>query len=79
VIKHREFTGLDRAHNARLDDEIYAKRAKVETVFSVLKRRFGKTVRARSWFGQFREMLCRCVAYNVDRSLTAGNPPPSGV
>lgn len=79
VIKHREFTSLDRAHNARQDDELYAQRAKVETVFSVLKRRFGHTVRARSWFGQFREMLCRCVVYNVDRALNGGNPTPSSV
>lgn len=79
VIKHREFSSLDRAHNARLDDDLYAQRSQVETVFSVLKRRFGKTVRARTWFGQFREMLCRCVAYNVDRALNARNATPSGV
>ena len=79
VIEHREFTSPNRAHNARLDDDLYAQRAKVETVFSVLKRRFGQTVRARSWFGQFREMLCRCVVYNVDRALNGGNQTPSGV
>lgn len=79
MIKHREFTALDKAHNARLDDDLYAQRATVETVFSVLKRRFGKTVRARSWFGQFREMLCRCAVYNVDRALNGGNPTPSGI
>jgi IS5 family transposase len=79
VIKHREFSSFDRAHNARLDEDLYAQRSQVETVFSVLKRRFGKTVRARTWFGQFREMLCRCVAYNVDRALNGGNATPSGV
>jgi IS5 family transposase len=63
VIKHREFSSLDRAHNARLNEDIHAQRSQVEPVFSVLKRRFGKTVRARTWFAQFREMLCQCVAY----------------
>lgn len=79
LIKHREFTSLDKAHNARLDTQLYAQRSQVETVFSVLKRRFGDSVRARSWHGQFREMLCRCVAYNVDRALNGQNPTPSGV
>lgn len=80
VIKHREFDSLDRAHNARLDDdELYRQRSQAETVFSVLKRRFGNTVRDRTWFGQFREMLCWCVVYNVDRALNAGNLTPSGV
>jgi IS5 family transposase len=79
VIKHREFTSLDKAHNARLDDDLYAQRAKVETAFSVLKRRLRKTVRARSWSGQFREIPCRCVVYNVDRALNEENPTPSGV
>jgi len=37
VIKHREFTSLDRAHNARLNDQLYANRDTVEAVFSVLK------------------------------------------
>jgi len=43
VIKHREFSSLDRAHNARLDEDLYVQRSQVETVFSVLKRRFGET------------------------------------
>jgi IS5 family transposase len=33
VIKHRDFSSLDRAHNARLDDEIYGQRSVVESVF----------------------------------------------
>lgn len=62
-----------------MDDDLYAQRVKVETVFSVLQRRFGKTVRARSWFGQIREMLCRCVVYNVEWALYGEKPTPSGV
>jgi len=48
VIKHREFSSLNAAHNARLDDETYHRRSVVESVIRSLKRRFGDTLRART-------------------------------
>jgi len=36
VIKHREFPPLDRAHNARLDDEMLGQRALVESIFAAI-------------------------------------------
>jgi IS5 family transposase len=65
VIKHREFSSLDRAHNARLDDEIYGQRSVVESVFAAIKQRFGETLRARTWFGQFRELVHKAAVFNI--------------
>jgi IS5 family transposase len=41
LIKHREFTSLDKAHNPRLDEEMYGQRAMSESVFSMIKQRSG--------------------------------------
>jgi len=46
VIKHREFSPLDAADDARLDDETYHHRSVVESVIHSLKQRFGDTLRA---------------------------------
>jgi IS5 family transposase len=69
LIKHREFTPLDLAHNAKLDDERYGQRWMCETVFSVIKRSLGFAVRARTWYRQFRETMLTFAVYNVKRSL----------
>jgi IS5 family transposase len=53
VIKHREFYSLDAAHNARIDDKTYHRRSIVESIFFALRKRFGSTIKARTWFGQF--------------------------
>ncbi|MFW6436778.1 MAG: IS5 family transposase [Halococcoides sp.] len=70
VIKHRIFSSLDRAHNARLDDEVYGQRAVVESIFAAIKQRFGETLRARTWFGQFRELVLKAAAFNVISALS---------
>jgi IS5 family transposase len=70
VIKHREFGSLDRAHNARLDEEIYGRRAVVESVFAAIKQRFGDTLRARTWFGQFRELALKAAVHNLNSALS---------
>ncbi|GAB3680567.1 hypothetical protein GCM10028857_03460 [Salinarchaeum chitinilyticum] len=70
VIKHREFSSLDAAHNARLDDETYHRRSVVESVIRTLKRRFGDTLRARTWFGQFRELALKTAVKNIEAALS---------
>ncbi|ERJ06205.1 transposase IS4 family protein [Halorhabdus tiamatea SARL4B] len=70
VIKHREFSSLDRAHNARLDDEIYGQRVVVESIFAAVKQRFGGTLRARTWFGQFRELVLKAAVFNLCSTLS---------
>jgi len=46
VIKHRKFSSLEAAHNARLDDDTYHRRSVVESVIHSLKHYFGVTLRA---------------------------------
>jgi IS5 family transposase len=69
VIKHREFDSLDKAHNARLDDQVYHRRSVVETVFRVLKQRYGDRLRSRCWYRQFREFTLKWAVKNIDDSL----------
>jgi IS5 family transposase len=69
LIKHREFTSLHKAWNARLDSDLYHRRNMNETVNAALKQKFGAFVRSRRWWKQFRELVIKCVVYNVERSL----------
>jgi len=64
LIKHREFTPLQKAWNARLDADLYAQRSQSETVKSTLKRKCGAFVRSRSWWKQFRELTIACFVHN---------------
>jgi IS5 family transposase len=69
VIKHREFSSLHKAWNARLNSDLYGQRSQSETVNSTLKRKYGAFVRSRRWWKQFRELTIACLIHNVDRSL----------
>lgn len=66
VIKHREFSSLDMAHNARQNDDTYHRRSNVEAVVFALKQRYGNTLRARTWFGQFREIVLKAAVRNIE-------------
>lgn len=66
VIKHREFSPLDYGQNLLQDDDVYNQRAASETGFRILKRRFGDRLRARTWYGQFRELVLRCAVKNIE-------------
>jgi IS5 family transposase len=66
LIKHREFHPLDMAHNARHNDNIYHRRSVVEAVFFALKQRYGDTLRARTGFGQFRDLVLKAAVRNVE-------------
>ena len=74
VIRHREFVWEGIAENALMDDKIYHQRSNVETTFFALRQRFGGTLRARTWFGQFRELVLKCAVRNVELSVNASNP-----
>jgi hypothetical protein len=41
----------------------------VEAVFFGLKQRYGDTLRARTWVGQFRELVLKTTVRNVDLAL----------
>jgi IS5 family transposase len=61
----------DHAHNARLDEELYNMRWMTETCFSVVKRSHGATVRAQTWYREFRECVLMFAIYNVERASKA--------
>jgi IS5 family transposase len=69
VIKHREFSSLHKAWNARLDADLYGQRSQNETVNSRLKRKYGAFVRSRHWWKQFREIVVVCLTHNLDTAL----------
>jgi len=54
-------------YRVRIDDNRYNQRSMTETVNSPVKRSLGFTVRARSWFREFREIALMCVVYNIKR------------
>jgi IS5 family transposase len=51
------------------DESIYHQRSKAETVFSVIKRKYGSIVRGRSFVSQEKEIICKLLTYNLDRQI----------
>jgi IS5 family transposase len=70
VIKHREFGWTGVAHNALLDDTTYHQRSNIESTFFALRRRYGEVIRARTWYGQFRELVLTCAVRNIELRLS---------
>jgi IS5 family transposase len=68
LIKHREFTHLDKAHNSRMNDEDYNQRWMSETAFSSIKRTLDDGVRSRLWHREFREIILKAAVYNIKNS-----------
>ena len=60
-----EKTGVKLKFNKKL----YHQRSKVETVFSVIKRKYGSFVLSKSFETQKKELLFRIIAYNIDRKI----------
>ena len=69
LIKHREFTSLHEAHNARMDADLYGQRAISETVNSSIKQRYGSALTATTWYGEFRELVIKCIVHNLRRAV----------
>ena len=69
LIKHCVRAPYDHAHNARIDEDLYAQRSMTETVNSAVKRSLGYAVRARTWFREFREIPLMCIVYNIKRFI----------
>ena len=51
------------------DHAIYGRRNMAETAFSILKRRFGETIFARSYRQQVKEITLKCIIFSLDRFL----------
>ena len=52
------------------DPEKYHQRNKVETVFSVLKRKFGESLEARKYRLQVKEIKIKVILYNLSRMIS---------
>ena len=72
-IPYRRISGATYTDNGTTKiickDSIYHQRSKVETVFSVIKRKYGSFVLSREFESQKRELLIRMIAYNIDRNV----------
>lgn len=73
-IPFRSISGRDgfvnRTASYFFDQEIYNQRSKVETVFSSIKRKYGSNLRSKKYSTQRVEVICKIIAYNVDRLIT---------
>jgi IS5 family transposase len=74
LIKHREFSSLHNAWNARLDADLYGKRSQNKTVNSRLKQNYGAFVRSRHWWRQFRELVVCCLIVITSSLYHRGDP-----
>jgi len=72
-IAYRKLSGITYTDNGTkkviCNNQIYHQRSKVETVFSVIKRKYGSQILSKSFETQKRELLIRLIAYNIDRKL----------
>jgi len=71
-IPYRKLTGRNYERLGvplKFDEKIYHQRSKVETVFSVIKRKYGSMIKSRSFETQKKEIICRLIAYNIDRQI----------
>lgn len=53
----------------QFDKKEYHQRSKIETIFSSVKRKYGSNLRAKDFYSQKKEVLCKLIAYNIDRTI----------
>lgn len=68
VRRHHNFYGYLK-QGKKINGRSYHQRSKVETVFSVIKRRYGSVLRNKSFATQQVEIISKLIAYNLDRKL----------
>lgn len=54
------------ARNLLIHNRAYNQRSNAESVFFGLRRRYGETLWARTWFGQFRELVMKSAVRNIE-------------
>ena len=73
IIPYRKYTGVRSLRRGRrkphIDEQKYHQRSKVETVFSVIKRKYGSVLRNKSYATQRVELISKLITYNLDRRL----------
>ena len=68
--KRKRISGYYRRKMVSLfDSDQYHQRNKVETVFSVLKRRFGESLKSRKYRLQVKEIKIKVILYNLSRMM----------
>ena len=69
--KRKRISGYYRRRITQLfDEEKYHQRNKVETVFSVLKRKFGEALKARKYRLQVKEIKIKIILYNISKMIS---------
>ncbi len=61
------------ARNLLIHNRVYNQRSNGESVFFGLRQRYGGTLWARTWIGQFRELVMKSAVRNVERVLEGSN------
>jgi transposase len=70
--KRKRISGVYRRELARsFDQTCYHQRNKVETVFSVIKRKFGESLKARKFQAQIKELKIKLILYNLSKFILA--------
>ncbi len=68
VRRHSNFYGYLR-QGRKIDGSDYNQRSKAETVFSMIKRRYGSVLLAKSDSTQKVELITKLIAHNIDRTI----------
>jgi hypothetical protein len=70
--KRKQISGFYRRELSQsFDLTLYHRRNLVETVFSVLKRKFGESLKARIYSGQIKELKIKLILYNISKIIHA--------
>lgn len=70
--KRKRFSGYYRKRlSDSFDLDMYHQRNKVETVFSVLKRKYGESLKARRYRLQVKEIKMKAIVYNLSRLISS--------
>ena len=72
VPKHRRKGKYRKLNYDTFDYGEYLQRNKIETLNSIVKRRFGANAKSRHIKCQKTEILCRIIAHNIDRLIRTG-------
>jgi hypothetical protein len=68
--KRKRISGYYRRKTIKWFDPVqYHQRNKVETVFSVMKRKFGESLKARKYQLQVKEIKIKVILYNLSRAM----------
>jgi hypothetical protein len=70
--KRKQISGYYRRELSQAFDlTLYHRRNLVETVFSVLKRKFGESLKARKFHSQIKELKIKLILYNISKIILA--------